>query len=253
MDSREQLIYLSIIHEGNWDSIMYAIDKKIYATQEELDKCLFEHTEDFMNAITILDSEYPAELKQSFKPPFVLFYRGNKKLLNSKNTICISGTRVPTDRAIESTKKCAYDYASQDYVLINSLANGINEIALNEYVNKGKQAIIVLASGFNNIYPITNKKLLESALDSGSLALTEYPSFVIPKQENFIARQRIIAYFSNGLIVSQMSKCSGTNILISMMSGTNKDVMCIPDTTNPDNYCNELIEEGATPVFKYCF
>ncbi|MDQ7861356.1 DNA-processing protein DprA [Peribacillus frigoritolerans] len=41
-------------------------------------------------------------LKQIFDPPWVLYFKGDKKLLTRKNTLGVVGTRKPTSYGLEA-------------------------------------------------------------------------------------------------------------------------------------------------------
>lgn len=253
MNAREMLIALAIKYEGEWENIYRDIQNKVFLSQEEIDTYLFKYSEDFVNAVTILDSNYPDYLKNIEKPPFVLFYKGNLNLLNAEDRFGIFGGRKPSTKNIRATINCANDYATQDYVLINNLSCGVGINALRTYNMAGKKSIIVLASGLNSVYPQEHSKDLEKALELGSLVITEYPSFVCVKQMNMAFRIRLLASISNDVVINDIKRTSGTNILFMFALRMNKNVVCIPDTNKKDNYCNELIKEGAIPEFKWCF
>ena len=85
--ARQVLIYLSLKYEGNWDKIYNAIKTKEDIDSNEIGKIVIS------NAITIVDDNYPQGLKTQYKPPFVLFYKGNKEILDRKNILGVVGTR----------------------------------------------------------------------------------------------------------------------------------------------------------------
>ena len=70
--ARNILIALSLKHNGDWDKIYEDIQNKTL-----VEDTYTQQAENIKNVITILDEEYPQQLKNSFKPPFVLFYKGN--------------------------------------------------------------------------------------------------------------------------------------------------------------------------------
>ncbi|MDE5545798.1 MAG: hypothetical protein K2I76_04255 [Malacoplasma sp.] len=79
---RNVLLYFTINHNGNWEKIYDSISNKEMVSD---DVCLKVKNSIKKNWLTILDDNYPEELKKILKPPFVLFYEGNLKLLNKSN------------------------------------------------------------------------------------------------------------------------------------------------------------------------
>ena len=85
------LIYFAIKYEGDWDKIYSAINKKEKVEQKDLEETLAKNTS---KCITLISDNYPQKLKTIYKPPFVLFYKGNIDLLNTQNkTIGVVGSR----------------------------------------------------------------------------------------------------------------------------------------------------------------
>ena len=70
----EILVYLSIIYKGDWNKIYESILNK---TPIDKNEALAACNNLNCNYITILDDSYPLCLKSIYKPPFVLFYKGN--------------------------------------------------------------------------------------------------------------------------------------------------------------------------------
>lgn len=83
---RNVLLYFAVKHNGDWEKIYSSISNKEMVSNEI---CL--ETKNFVKKewLTILDNNYPEELKKILKPPFILFYEGNKNLL-SKSSLKIS-------------------------------------------------------------------------------------------------------------------------------------------------------------------
>jgi len=72
LSSRDILLYLTLKYNGDWDKIYNAIRNKEDIDYKDAEKVLDEYPGEY---ITMLDEEYPAILKQCYKPPFVLLIR----------------------------------------------------------------------------------------------------------------------------------------------------------------------------------
>ena len=109
-----------------------------------------------ITAVTILDAEYPSSLKMCYKPPFVLFYKGDISLLNSES-IAIVGSRYPSEYAIKATKYIMDGlFSKKDITIISGLAYGIDTIAHLEALRYNQKTIAVLGCGIDNCYPKEN-------------------------------------------------------------------------------------------------
>lgn len=237
INSRDVLVSLSVKYDGNWDKVYNAITSKEDINEEMVASLMSKVKSDY---ITILDNNYPDILKQTYKPPFVLFYKGDINLLkNSKTKIAFVGARELDAHHEIICKKAFDDYNDHNYdfdvVLTN--AKGTSDLAFNKV--KGKK-IIVGASGLNNPYPLVTK----GNLDKADLVITEYPDDVCADKDNFIMRNRIVACITDKIVVAYATKQSGTATLVEFALQNGKDIYAIPypfeDTLN-----NDLISFGA--------
>ena len=236
------LVYLSVIYKGDWDKIYEAILNKQPIDKKDLEKILNTVTD---NYITLLNSNYPDSLKQIFKPPFVLFYKGNLSLLNERVKIAVIGSRNNSEYGKEVTETICKDLITKGNVtIVSGLAKGADSIAHKTCINENGKTIAVLANGLNITYPKENNCLYKQIAEKG-LILTEYPSDIMPDPKNFLSRNRIIAGISNGVIVTEAKTKSGTMNTVSHALEAGKQIFCVPDKLNTNSGCNKLIKEGA--------
>lgn len=68
--ARNLVAYLAVKYNQNWNDIYNAIINKEPVDNETVEKTLATLKGEY---ITIIDDEYPSELKGSYRPPFVIF------------------------------------------------------------------------------------------------------------------------------------------------------------------------------------
>ena len=233
MGNREKLIAYAYKYHGDYFKIVKAIEET-----EEIEE-VFDK-----NALTILDDNYPEELKELRYPPFVLFYKGNLDLLK-KEKIGIVGSRIPCDYALEATRLLTLK--NNNKVIVSGLAKGIDgkahEIA--DY------SIGILGCGIDYIYPYENIDLYKKLIKQG-LILSEYPGLTKPLAYHFPFRNRIIAALSDTIYVMQSSERSGTVTTINEALELQKDVKVLPFSVfnEEGNYNNRLINDGALIILE---
>lgn len=229
--NREDLISYSLFYSGNYQKILTAI--------REERKVPERHAE---NAITILDDVYPDALKDLKYPPFVLYYKGDLKLLNTK-MIAVVGSRDPCSYALEATK--ALIQANQDKTVISGMAKGIDACS-HFWASK---TIGILGCGIDYIYPKCNAKLFYRTEKEG-LLLSEYPFQVKPIAYHFPFRNRIIAALASKVYIMQSDLKSGTMTTVNATLELGKEIAVLPydifHIKGRNN--NQLIYEGAQPI-----
>lgn len=232
---KEQIIKAAIKYEGNYEKIALAIKNN-----EEISL-----TGRVNRAITIVDNEYPASLKQLRYPPFVLFYKGNLGLL-SQSAVSIIGSRLPESYGIEITRQIV-DSCNQKYVIVSGLAKGIDAIAHQKALEIGRKTIGIIGCGIDRIYPMENEHLYKDMSKFG-LILSEYPGFTPPRKHHFPFRNRLIAALGDKCIVTAAALRSGTMLTVNEALMLGKEVFCIPYPIGSisGEGCNLLISQGAS-------
>ncbi|KLL91256.1 DNA-processing protein DprA [Streptococcus agalactiae] len=195
--------------------------------------------------LSILDSNYPLELKEIYNPPVLLFYQGNIELL-SKPKLAVVGARQASQIGCQSVKKIIKETNNQ-FVIVSGLARGIDTAAHVSALKNGGSSIAVIGSGLDVYYPTENKKLQEY-MSYNHLVLSEYFTGEQPLKFHFPERNRIIAGLCQGIVVAEAKMRSGSLITCERALEEGREVFAIPGNIIIDGKsdgCHHLIQEGA--------
>ena len=180
-----------------------------------------------IDIISIEDKEYPQNLISIYNPPICLYIRGNKQIFKTKS-IGIIGCRECTIYGKEIAQKFSYNLAMNKFNIVSGLAKGIDSDAhLGATYAKGITTA-VLGNGLDTIYPRENYYLVEKILRNNGAIISEYPLGTKPEKMNFPARNRIISGISEGLLVVEAKKKSGTLITVDFALEQGRDVFIVP-------------------------
>lgn len=212
--------------------------------------------------ITIKSKEYPEKLRNIYDSPQKIYVLGNKKLLEQQ-AIAVVGARKSTIYGRKVAYKISKELAENGINIISGLAIGIDTCAhlgavqaynnknmnIKEVSNIGK-TIAVLGSGIDNIYPKENTELARKIIKTGGCIISEYPLGSKPERLHFPQRNRIMSALSDGILVVEASKASGSLITAEFALEQGKEVFSIPGdiTREQSQGCNELIKDGATII-----
>ncbi|HEN2859179.1 TPA: DNA-protecting protein DprA [Streptococcus agalactiae] len=194
--------------------------------------------------LSILDSNYPLELKEIYNPPVLLFYQGNIELL-SKPKLAVVGARQASQIGCQSVKKIIKETNNQ-FVIVSGLARGIDTAAHVSALKNGGSSIAVIGSGLDVYYPTENKKLQEY-MSYNHLVLSEYFTGEQPLKFHFPERNRIIAGLCQGIVVAEAKMRSGSLITCERALEEGREVFAIPGNIidGKSDGCHHLIQEGA--------
>lgn len=205
---------------------------------EYLDKGIF--------FLTFADPEYPLLLKESYNCPVILYGIGNIEFLTLPKKISIVGTRTPTQDGKLAIQKIVPELVSAGWLIVSGLAKGIDTLAHEAAISSSGKTISVIGSGFDHLYPASNKLLAENIMKN-HLMLTEYRPFVKPQKWHFPERNRIIAGLSAGTIVIQAKMRSGSLITAQLAMEEGREVFAVPGPIHHEHALgtNKLIQDGA--------
>ena len=150
-------------------------------------------------------------------------------------------------------KYFAYNLSKRGVNVVSGLAKGIDSYAHIGTIYAKSKTIAVLGNGLDVIYPKENEIIANKIIELGGCILSEYPIGTKPEKVNFPARNRIISGLSNGIIVVEAKKKSGTMITVDFALEQGRDVFVVPGNITSLNSVgtNELIRQGATLVTNY--
>lgn len=238
---REVLLYFALKYNGEFTDILNALKCK-EKVNEELKEELFRKLK--CNFITILDEEYPKELKEVPAPPFVIFYYGNIDLLQMKKVAFI-GTAHYSEESALSTIKFVKELVNKGICLISGFNIGLNRLVHKEVINNSGYSIAILSNGIDSCSQIINKDIYDEMKEK-QLILSEYPFDVETNKKRSIFKNRLIGGLCNAMIVGECDLGSSYFKAIDYAVESDKNVYSIPVSVNAKKQgTNELIKNGA--------
>ena len=201
------------------------------------------------HVITLDDAAYPAQLKQIYDPPPILYVRGCVEAL-SRPGIAMVGTRHPTPYGTGMAERLATDLAAHGLVIFSGMARGVDTASHRGALAGKGCTVAVFGTGIDVPYPKENTRLSEQILASGGALISEFPVSTFPAPQNFPIRNRIISGIAIGVLVVEAAEYSGTRITARCALEQSRDVFAVPgNVTNKNSWGpNTLIKQGAKLV-----
>ncbi len=202
-----------------------------------------------MNIIKISDTIYPKNLLNINNPPKQLYVLGDTANLNTFG-LAIIGCREYSEYGKKIAKKLSFSLAKKGVNIISGMAKGIDSFAHIGCMTAGGKTIAVLGSGFDYIYPKENLEIFKEIIKTGGTIVTEFEPNTKPLGSNFPLRNRIISGLSDGVIVIEARKQSGTLITVDYALDQGKEIFAVPgNINNSSSYgTNQMIRDGAKIV-----
>ncbi|VEU59323.1 DNA-processing protein DprA [Mesomycoplasma neurolyticum] len=231
------LIYFAIKYNGDFLSIFNALKK-----QEKIDKNkIIEIENDIQNkkiqAITILDKKYPKEFKYLDKPPFVIFYKGNIKLLKNKSKIALTGDK--NTLKVKKYLEQSLPEVNKNSVLVTASYKNLDQNIINYFEKNNGKIIYISANGVNEPF-FANKVTIHK----NNLIISEYLDKTEITKIHIKNRNRIMASISNLLVIYSSKTNSAIMNLVNYFLELGKEIFCFPSEGDNEE------EDGNTTLIK---
>lgn len=195
--------------------------------------------------ITQEDPEYPEKLRKVFSAPRCFYYIGS--IPREEPLIAVIGARNCSHYGSEIAWRIARELSMAGVGVISGLAYGVDKAAHDGSLAGGGPTYAVLGCGPDVCYPKGHKGTYDKIIAGGGGILSEYPPGTQPLSCFFPQRNRIIAGLSDGILVTEARKKSGTLITVSFGLEYGKNIYAVPGRIDDvlSEGCNYLIKEGA--------
>lgn len=213
-----------------------------------LERCKFKG----INFISIIDDEYPENLRNIYDAPIFLYYKGELKPID-KYSLCMVGTRFPSEYGESVCKQLVKEICSYDIITVSGMAKGIDSMCHRYTLQNGGWTYAVLGSGVDVVYPAENKKLYAEIIENGAV-ISEFEPGTKPDKVNFPKRNRILSGISLGTIIVETGLRGGSRITAEFALDQDRELFAVPGYiyAKRSQGCNDLIKRGQAKLIT-CF
>jgi DNA processing protein len=160
--------------------------------------------------ISVLDEDYPSNLRRVYDRPPFLFVRGTLSGEDARS-VAIVGTRRASDTGRALARDMAAALTERGVTVISGMAAGIDTEAHAAALDTGGRTIAVMGTGIDRVYPKQNQELSERIAASGALLSQFWPG-APPRGANFPLRNVVTSGVAIGTVVIEASSTSGAKM-----------------------------------------
>src|SRR5205085_550518 len=127
-----------------------------------------------IQVITILDDQYPLNLRMVFSRPPVLFVKGGLQATD-RRFIAVVGTRQASPAGLRFASQVSSDLVALGYTVVAGLARGIDAAGHRAALAAGGQTVAVFGTGIDRVYPPEHETLAAEIGRKGALVSQFWP------------------------------------------------------------------------------
>ena len=218
--------------------------RSLFLSERNLKECRYFDAKPLFS----FQKEYPGHLLKIHEAPYLLWCKGNMKLLKNPG-IAVVGTRRCSPYGRWAATEIGKRLANCGATVVSGMAAGIDGAAHKGALSADGDTIAVLGTGLDVCFPTSNEAIYKMIQQFG-LLVSEYPFGEGGKPMNFPKRNRIISGLSSKMIVVEGSLKSGSMISAGLALEQGREVLAVPGNINQPNSIgvNKLIADGACPI-----
>ena len=197
--------------------------------------------------VTVLDRQYPSNLRLIPNLPPYLFYRGELQGDDARS-VAVVGTRNATQDGIQRAARMSKLLAEKCITVVSGLARGIDTAAHRAALAADARTIAVLGTGITRCYPVENQDLAEEITRSGALVSQFWPTSP-PSKYTFPRRNIVTSGISQGTVVIEASSTSGAKMQARLALEHGKKVFLVQSLVITQPWARDYVDRrGAIEV-----
>ncbi len=194
-----------------------------------------------LNYLTILDEDYPANLRAVFNPPPFLVFRGSL-IADDARGVAVVGTRRPSEEGLRRARCIGRQLGEAGITVFSGLAAGIDAAAHVGALDAGARTVAVLGHGLlRAIYPKGNLELAEEIAKRAAL-VSQFRPDTPPTPATFPMRNVVTSGLSQGTIVVEANRTSGARMQARLASEQGKHVWLLRSLVDAFDWAREFAE-----------
>ena len=197
--------------------------------------------------VTVLDDDYPMNLRRIANLPPFLFVRGELRP-DDVRSVAVVGTRQATEAGIRRAQRMAAALVEAAVTVVSGLAAGIDSAAHTAALDRGGRTIAVLGTGITKCYPSTNRDLAERIAGGGGALVSQFWPTSSPATWTFPRRNVVTSGISQGTVVIEASATSGAKMQARLALEHGKKVWLIRTLVTEQQWAQQYLKRGAIEV-----
>jgi DNA processing protein len=202
---------------------------------------------DGIKLVSVLDPEYPVNLKSVDDRPPVLFIAGELKAVDARS-VAVIGSREASDAGVTVAQAIAGHLVEQDFTVISGLAAGIDTAAHAAALSKGGRTVAVIGTGLRRAYPPQNAEL-QRRIAADCAVVSQFWPDDPPSRRTFPMRNAVMSGLTLATVIVEASATSGSRVQARFALGQGRPVL-LRDALLEQAWARELATKPGVHIFR---
>jgi DNA processing protein len=163
-----------------------------------------------MRLLTVLDPEYPENLRSVHDRPPLIFVAGELARRDARS-VAVVGTRQASEQGIRIATAVAEHLVGCGFTVASGLAAGIDTAAHTAALARTGRTFAVIGTGLRRVYPPQNGPLQRRIVRQGAVVSQFWPD-APPSRRTFPMRNAVMSGMTLASVVIEASQTSGSRM-----------------------------------------
>jgi DNA processing protein len=242
------------IVEGRIEELDWFNHDEVRALGEQVSVDLLDHYLDLIQSLegrgvrllTVLDDEYPENLRHVFNRPPFLFVRGELTEADER-ALAVVGTRTASQDGLTQARRLAIQLVHHGFTVVSGLARGIDGAAHAAALDAGGRTVAVFGTGIDRVYPPEHGDLARRILARGAHVSQFWPD-APPARFTFPMRNVVTSGMALGTVVIEAHGRSGARLQARICLEHGKRLFLVRSLVLQEEWAQSYAEHPATTV-----
>lgn len=194
---------------------------------------------------TVLDPDYPRNLRTIFNRPPLLFIDGTWDESQDVTSVAVVGTRSATAGGLAAARQVSTGLVEAGFSVLSGMAEGIDTAAHEAALSAGGRTVAVMGTGVDHRYPATNAPLADRIIDSGGGLISHFFPGQGPRRWTFPERNVTMSGLALATVVVEAAATSGARMQARIALQHGRTVFLLQSLVDNHDWARKYVEEGV--------
>jgi DNA processing protein len=199
-----------------------------------------------MHLTTVLDADYPPNLRAVHDRPPMLFVSGRLTQADAK-AVAVVGARKATERGTARARAIAEHLIAKGFTVVSGLAAGIDTAAHTGALSRNGRTVAVIGTGLARSYPPENHRLQHTIATRCAVVSQFWPD-APPTKRSFPMRNAVMSGMALATVVVEASETSGARIQTRLALAHGRPVFLLRDLVEQQPWARQAASRPGTHV-----
>jgi DNA processing protein len=203
---------------------------------------------DGMRLVTVLEPDYPPNLRAVHDRPPMVFVAGRLTSADAR-AIAVVGARKATHDGTRKAGAIAEHLVDRGFTVVSGLAAGIDTAAHTATLARGGRTVAVIGTGLARSYPPQNEGL-QRGIASECAVISQFWPDAPPSRRSFPMRNAVMSGITLATVVVEASDTSGARMQARLACAQGRPVFLLASLVERQQWAREYAARPGTHVIR---